>query len=297
MLKSRRKIGLSIDRGLATALELEEKRGGVIVKNFQRRDLPPAWEEEASLGGEIVKAALKDILAQFQGIDVRLALADPMANLSLLELKGLPSGKRETERLIRWRLKGSLPYDVNRARIAFQFINQGKQGGERKALVLSVPDPLVSPLEDGILALSRRVRKISITSLYLNNILLSSIHNPPADFALVFILDNHFTVIIYCSSRPEFYRCKQSVGAISDLIPNIYTTFLYFYRNNPKVRIERVFLFSVLDNPEDQGELLKEALQTEIEVPDIFRSVKVEAGPSGKAAPEEMTPALAAALG
>src|SRR5690606_26442469 len=63
-----------------------------------------------------------------------LILPDGSSRLTVLELDDMPAKAEEREKLIRFRLAKSVPFDIETARLAYQLENRG----DRKAAVVAV---------------------------------------------------------------------------------------------------------------------------------------------------------------
>lgn len=301
----RRRLGLSIDRGWVTAVLVEEKKGTILLKGCEKRPLTAVWKKpedelvrKEEPGGQIgLEQTLREMFVTLEVKEKALgvALPDPLATVSFVDIPGTAGGHKETEQMIRWRLKNKVPYDINEARLAYQLLDSNK-GEEKKLLVLSVPEAVISPLETYLGHLSIKPRQIGIASFLLSN-LLARIIEPLPDLALVFVLGDYFTVMVFQGPKLAFYRSKLVVSGSDDQVPSIYTTFLYYNRANPKTRIKKVFLFSTAEAPEGQRETLAEALQSEVELLDLTQALELDRdSPVQWDRLETLAPAVAAAL-
>ncbi len=66
---------------------------------------------------------------------IGLLVPDPAVRVSLLEFESLPEDRREAEALVRWRLKDSLPFPADEARVAYQVMGHADGGREILAMV------------------------------------------------------------------------------------------------------------------------------------------------------------------
>lgn len=300
---SKRRVGLAIERSSITLVKLEGRRGRFVLKGCERRPFSFTLEGEseqeakALAHGDLLTEVMGEMFQTLnvKGAEVGLALPDPMVHLSFVELKGGKRTKGDEEQQIRFRLRKALPYDISQARIAFQMIDEKGQGNGSRALVISLPEAAVSSYERSFESLSLKPKTISMTSIMLNNLFRQSME-PALESACLYLLGDYFSVLIFEGSSPTFFRTKQTAAG-DDLIPNIYATFLYYYRLNPKVRLKKVHVFSALGPLEEQDSLLGQALDAEIVTLDVTQALKLEPGPA--IAPgllEPLGPALAAAL-
>lgn len=95
-------------------------------ENFPRRDE--------------VKSALSDVLASvgIRGKDVVLVVPDTVVRVVLLDFESLPDRKEDAEGVIRFRLKKSLPFDVDKAQISYDVRNS--PAGVRVVAAVALPE-------------------------------------------------------------------------------------------------------------------------------------------------------------
>src|SRR5262245_42885715 len=136
---------ISADRVLAGKLA---ETGGV-VDSCAVRELPPGsvvpdLTENNILQPEVVRKAVNDAVGTIAGRlrDVIGVLPDAAVRVVLLDFDTLPSNPTEAEGVVRFRLKKSLPFDVDKAKISYHV--QQSLGGLR--LVAAVA--LSSVIED-----------------------------------------------------------------------------------------------------------------------------------------------------
>jgi type IV pilus assembly protein PilM len=136
---------ISADRVLAGKLA---DTGGV-VDSCAVRELPPGsvvpdLTESNILQPEVVRKAINDAVGSVAGRlrDVIGVLPDAAVRVVLLDFDTLPSNPTEAEGVVRFRLKKSLPFDVDKAKVSYHV--QPSLGGLR--LVAAVA--LSSVIED-----------------------------------------------------------------------------------------------------------------------------------------------------
>lgn len=136
---------ISADRVLAGKLA---ETGGV-VDSCAVRELPPGsvvpdLTENNILQPEVVRKAINDAVGNVAGRlrDVIGVLPDAAVRVVLLDFDTLPSNPTEAEGVVRFRLKKSLPFDVDKAKVSYHV--QPSLGGLR--LVAAVA--LSSVIED-----------------------------------------------------------------------------------------------------------------------------------------------------
>jgi len=136
---------ISADRVLAGKLA----DAGGVVDSVAVRELPPGsvvpdLTENNILQPELVRKAINDTVGSVAGRmrDVVGVLPDAAVRVVLLDFDTLPSNPTEAEGVVRFRLKKSLPFDVDKAKVSYHV--QQSLGGLR--LVAAVA--LASVIED-----------------------------------------------------------------------------------------------------------------------------------------------------
>src|SRR5262244_3302121 len=136
---------ISADRVLAGKLA---ETGGVVdacaVRELPPGSVVPDLTENNILQPEVVRKAINDAVGAIAGRlrDVIGVLPDAAVRVVLLDFDTLPSNPTEAEGVVRFRLKKSLPFDVDKAKVSYHV--QQSLGGLR--LVAAVA--LSSVIED-----------------------------------------------------------------------------------------------------------------------------------------------------
>jgi type IV pilus assembly protein PilM len=94
---------------------------GLIEANVQRGD----WLRDT------IKAVLDEVAARAR--DVVSILPDAAVRVALLDFETLPEKREEAEAVVRFRLKKSLPFDVDKARVSYQ-VQPGSSSKELKVI-------------------------------------------------------------------------------------------------------------------------------------------------------------------
>lgn len=136
---------ISADRVLAGRLG----ESGSLVESCAVRELPPGsvvpdLTEPNIRQPEVVRKAINDVVGNVAGRlrDIIGILPDAAVRVVLLDFDTLPSNQQEAEGVVRFRLKKSLPFDVEKAKVSYHV--QASLGGLR--LVAAVA--LSSVVED-----------------------------------------------------------------------------------------------------------------------------------------------------
>lgn len=114
---------ISADRVLAGRVS---EQGGALEACASRELAPgsvvPDLMESNLRQGTAIGAALREVLGNVggRGRDVIAVLPDAAVRVVLLDFDSLPPNREEAEGVVRFRLKKSLPFDVEKARVSYQ---------------------------------------------------------------------------------------------------------------------------------------------------------------------------------
>jgi type IV pilus assembly protein PilM len=107
---------------------------------YTAKDLPegavaPDLTQANVLRGDALRDAIKSALEEVAGRarDLIVIVPDAAVRVVLLDFETLPEKRDEAEAVVRFRLKKSLPFDVEKARISYQ-VQPGNSGKELKVI-------------------------------------------------------------------------------------------------------------------------------------------------------------------
>lgn len=112
-------VGRVSDRGRTIEMcAAGELRPGAVVPDLTEANLKEP---------EVIRAAIRETLGSVSGRsrDVIAVLPDVAVRVVLLDFETLPSKRAEAEAVVRFRLKKSLPFDVEKAKISYQTETSG----------------------------------------------------------------------------------------------------------------------------------------------------------------------------
>jgi Tfp pilus assembly PilM family ATPase len=204
---------------LAAAASLDLPEGAVRLSMTQPN------VADATAFRETLRAALERAGALHVG-RVALVLPDPVARLALLPGSEVAAKRRkQSEELIRFRLRKALPFDVRDARVAFA------GGGTRAAdsvLVAAIYRPVLEGYEGACRAEGLHPGVVELSGLALLNAAFGS--RPPADRLLVNWDDGYVTLLLARGEWPILVRTLVGEAAASsdEVAREVGNTLLYY---------------------------------------------------------------------
>jgi Tfp pilus assembly PilM family ATPase len=257
---------------LAAAAALDLPEGAVRLSMTQPN------VADAAAFRETLRAALERAGALHVG-RVALVLPDPVARLALLPASEVAAKRsKQSEELIRFRLRKALPFDVRDARVAFA------GGGTRAAdsvLVAAIYRPVLEGYEDACRAVGLHPGVVELSGLALLNAAFGS--RPPADRLLVNWDDGYVTLLLARGEWPILVRTLVGEAAASpdEVAREVGNTLLYYRERLGGTALAQAVVRSAL-LPADQAlSLLEGPLEMKPELLEPWPAVR--AGDMGRA--------------
>lgn len=157
---------------------------------------------------------------------VALVLPDPVARLALLPASEVAAKRRkQSEELIRFRLRKAVPFDVRDARVAFA---DARTRAADAVLVAAVYRPVIEGYEEACRAVGLHPGLVELSGLALLNAAFGS--RPPADRLLVNWDDDYVTLLLARGEWPVLVRTLAGETAASpdEVAREVGNTILYY---------------------------------------------------------------------
>lgn len=248
---------------LSTATWRPLPEGAIDATPLRENLLQPARVGEAlnscldSLGLGSMRSSTKE-----RGLDTALVVPDQSARLFVLDFDTLPRGTSEAIQLVRWRLKKSVPFDIDAAALSFSAHRRG-EGWQ----VISVATPLmiVHQYEQLLESAGLSVSRITLSSLATLPLL------PERDSGSTLLVKMNFpwiTTAIVDGDDLALFRAASITpdelgrAAPAAILESIYPAFAYFQDtfNRP---LDRVYLCGLGDVSLE----VTESIANEMQVP------------------------------
>jgi type IV pilus assembly protein PilM len=192
---------------------------GVFKGSLSERNIHEGSQMRAYL-----QAALTS--ASFKGSEICVVIPDEAARISFVSAETLPKTAEEQRTFLRWKLKKTVPFDVDTAQIAFQVVgshpngsNGGKTPGYDLIVVLS-PRNVVEEYETLLDGLGIHAGFVIPSSLAALNLLKT----PSDDVLFVKVLPDCVTTTVLQNKQIKFYRRVTDLS----LQESVYPTVLYY---------------------------------------------------------------------
>jgi type IV pilus assembly protein PilM len=293
-------------------VRLADKRGSPEIDVSVRAPLAPglvrfSMLEPNIVDGEGFRQALENLLLRggsAGGKRVALVLPDYLSRIAVAEFPDAPRSTAEVVEFLKFKMKKSLPFDVEDARVAFE-----RLPGESAAFLTGVMhEAVVSQYEEALGALGFQVGLVVPASLSLLQLLHPIARKalaPGADYFFVNVEHEYFTVSLVRDreelvlTRTLGLRDSESAEAgtvyeENDLLQEIIPTAIYYREKLAGRTLERVFYRSMRPDLVHLRELLEDQFEAPTEPLNLMKAIGVAKDVRMDA---ELADAVAAAAG
>src|SRR2546425_5509707 len=127
-------------RGGVTAKIASELPAGVVATSYSETNIRDP---------ELVRSRVRQLLAQagFSGSEIAVAVPDDTARIAFLTAENPSKNPEEQRTFIRWKLKKTVPFDVDSAQIAYRILRPQSRGASVDILVAVSPRTVVEEYE------------------------------------------------------------------------------------------------------------------------------------------------------
>jgi hypothetical protein len=204
--------------------ELTTKHVIIAGVNSRRNKICDKFAAELSTRKEIkdarplVQALLSEV--KFKGSEIAVVVPDSTARIAFLTAENPSNNPEEQQTFIRWKLKKSIPFDVDAAQVAYRILGPHRGGPGVDVLVALSPRSVVREYEALFDALDIHAGMVLPSTLAALNVFTP----PSGDALFVKVAPDCVTTTVFQSRRIQFYRRITDTS----LYDAIYPTVLYY---------------------------------------------------------------------
>jgi type IV pilus assembly protein PilM len=198
----------------------ESLPSGAVVGSLAERNLV-----DVGAVRDITKDAMRR--AGARGFEMSVVIPDESSRITFVTVETLAGKAEDREAFIRWKLKKSVPFDVDTAQLAYQILgpHEGPDGKGFDVIVALSPRAIVQEYED-------LLEKLDIHAGYIvpSGVAVMNLHptaapgSRPEDVLFVKIAPDSIATTIFQSHRPRFYRRVTDMP----LYDAVYPTMMYY---------------------------------------------------------------------
>ncbi len=152
-----------------------------------------------------------------------LILPDACARVSVLDFDDFPSDPREQLSLVRFRMKKSVPYDVESAALSFYPQAPGGKGGNYDVVVAVAPVDIIARYEAPFRAAGAEPGFVTISALAALDLV-----NETGTVAVAKLSGRMLTILVVCSGLLKLVRSLElAEPGVAEIAADLYPTFVY----------------------------------------------------------------------
>jgi len=288
---------------------VEFRSGEVVIARFDeggrgemdlclRAPIPPGVVDFSMLRPNLIEpealAAFIQKLFDEAGVKggrIGLTLPDMLARISVVELPGAPRSSAEAKELLRFRLKKSLPFDVDEARLSYQAM----PGDSPSFLTGIMREEVAAQYEKLFADIGFHVGVTETSSLSLLKLwepVVAETLSPEQDYFFLNLEETYFTVsLVRSRSRLVLVRTvghrsplldtealdlrERPSYEAEDLLRELLPTFIYYQEKLGGSSLARVYYRSLRPDLGELAGVLEEQFDVPAEPFDLSRAVKV----------------------
>jgi hypothetical protein len=182
-----------------------------------------SYSEPNIRNAELVRSTVKGLLSEggFTGSEIAVVVPDDIVRIAFLTVENRSKNSEERETFIRWKLKKTVPFDVDSAQIAYRAFGSPRGNSTVEILVALSPRSIVEEFESLFDSLDIHAGMVIPSTLAALNLL-----NAPAGDSLVLkVAPDCVTTTVFKEGRMQFYR---RIADASSLYDAAYPTVMYY---------------------------------------------------------------------
>ena len=202
--------GVNRQRGGVTAKIASELPAGVVATSYSETNIRDP---------ELVRARVRQLLAQagFSGSEIALVVPDDTARIAFLTAENPSKNAEEQQAFIRWKLKKTVPFDVDSAQIAYRILRpQSREAGVGILVALS-PRTVVEEYEKMFDSIDLHAGMVVPSTLAVLNLF----NAPARDSLFLKIAPDCVTTTVFQDGRIRFYRRVTDVSLYDAAYPTV----------------------------------------------------------------------------
>ena len=280
---------------------------GFAVENIPQGLVEPSLTEPGVRSieelGKIIKAALTR--AGVSTGRISLAIPDACARVAIHPLESLPSKQEEKTELLKWRLKKTIPYDIEESHLSF--VEQKIENGRNFVITANIHRAVLAQFEEVFEALGIHVGFITLSTFAAYELLARQYRDETRKAVLfVRVRSSNISSLIIQQEAVVFYRHTDfnfespmdlMVNWSADPYEEIHPCLMYYQDKLGAAGVDRVYLSFPREFTEEELASLSERTRALVTNFDPSRLVQWKQDMPSNLVHHILSPALGLALG
>jgi type IV pilus assembly protein PilM len=205
--------GVNRQRKSVTAKIAAELPAGTVATSYSESNIRDS---------ELVRSTVRQLLGQagFTGSEIAVVVPDDTARIAFLAAENPSRNPEEQRTFIRWKLKKTVPFDVDSAQIAYRILSRQKGNAGVDILVALSPRSIVEEYEKLFDSFDIHAGMVVPSTLAVLNLF----NAPAGDCLYLKVAPDCVTTTVFKNRRMQFYRRVTD----SSLYDAAYPTVMYY---------------------------------------------------------------------
>lgn len=250
---------------------------GALEASPLRENMQRPADVEKALGDALRSLGVDPGTAARRPIEAFMVIPDQAARLSVLSFETFPKRAAEGLPLVKWRLKKSLPFDIDSAAISYFVERSGK---EMQVVAVAAPRTVVGQYEAMALRFGLRPKWVTLSTLAALELAAAGAAEGPEGILVAKYSPPWFTTAILQGGMLRLFRTvgitadEEGSLPVADALSSVYPSVAYF-QDNFQGTIARAYLCGLGANTASVAEGLEGELELKSGplVPDVSRLV------------------------
>jgi len=293
--------GIEITESFIKAARIvKDKRGwrvtGLAVTPLPEETLKLSFKAENVNDPEAFAMTIRKGLSMLGGgvSRVGLSLPNEVVKLSLQSYSDLPRGREQTEKMIAWWVKGTLPFPVEQAKVSYTPLHRNS-GGERRVLASIVHRDVVREYELNIRGLKLEPQVIRPSGINHYNFYHERIPRSGI-IAFMGLFERFTTLFVFEDGELLFYHGLKKGYSDVHFFQDVEMMIALYQSENPGKGIDKLYYASQVGFHTDLDEGLRTLTATAVSSLPEREMIAVDPSLNGKRGVVELYP-FAAAIG
>ncbi|HDG97440.1 MAG: hypothetical protein DRG71_01815 [Deltaproteobacteria bacterium] len=305
MLRKLQRIltGMEItSEGVKLVRVLREKRGwkllGCISVPFPDDTLKLSYKNQNVNDPQAFTRVIREVVrrAEIKGGRIGLSIPSEVVKVSIQHYAELPGSVEETERMVAWWSRKSLPFPVEGSQISYHMLSQSARGEKRMLVAIGFKE-VIREYEMDLREVKIYPEVIRPSCLNQFNFYQERI--PPSGIVgFLGLLENFFTLFVFDAGDLIFYHGVRRGFSDIHFFQDVEMTMELFQNENPDMGLERLFFSTQAGFGADlkKGlESLGEMEVLELDAKEIIDASELENGSDGRLDLDRYASAIGAA--
>lgn len=223
-------VGGALSQPAINSSSIEPLPEGLVIPSFARENV-----SDPSALKELIN---KTIPSGKKNGTISLTIPDAALKISFLDFDELPRKREEVERLILWRIKKSIPFAPELAKVDY-LINQNEDGGV-DVIAAVASRKVVREYEKLLIDIGLKPKIVDVSLMNLLNFFTDQL---AGNFMFLTVNHRSISIAVVAKGQVKLFRYKEIEVKEDRIIKEAFATMTFFKSNFPGSSLDGAYLF------------------------------------------------------